>query len=58
MRSLGAAPPKRLEVQSACALADKLAVHCDVGCKLNNKGHQESWIGYKLHLDKMTATFP
>ena len=46
------APLKRLELQPARPLAENLAdlpVRCDVGCKRNSKGHQESWIGYKLH---------
>jgi hypothetical protein len=38
-------------------LAD-LPVGCDVGCKRNSKGHQESWIGYKLHLDTVDGDFP
>ena len=29
-----------------------------MGCKRNSKGHQESWIGYKLHLDTVAADFP
>ena|ERR1017187_2841719 len=48
------APPKRLDLQPGRALAENLAglpTACDVGCKRNSKGHQESWIGYKLHLD-------
>jgi hypothetical protein len=56
------APPlKRLEVQPARTLAENLAdlpTRCDVGCKRNSKGHQESWIGYKLHLDTMDGDVP
>jgi hypothetical protein len=55
------APPKRLELQPARTLAENLAdlpVRCDVGCKRNSKGHQESWIGYKLHLDTVDGDFP
>jgi hypothetical protein len=55
------APPKRLELQSGRPLADNLADlpgGCDVGCKRNSKGHQESWIGYKLHLDTVDGDFP
>lgn len=47
-------PPTRLERQPARSLADNLAdlpKACAVGCKRNSKGHQETWIGYKLHLD-------
>jgi hypothetical protein len=53
--------PKRLELQPARTLAENLAdlpVRCDVGCKRNSKGHQESWIGYKLHLDTVDGDFP
>lgn len=55
------APPKRLELQPARTLAENLAdrpVRCDVGCKRNRQGHQESWIGYKLHLDTVDGAFP
>jgi Transposase domain (DUF772)/Transposase DDE domain len=55
------APPKRLEVQPARTLAVNLAdlpTRCDVGCKRNSKGHQESWIGYKLHLDTIDGDIP
>lgn len=54
-------PPKRLELQPARTLAENLAdlpARCDVGCKRNSKGHQESWIGYKLHLDTIDGDFP
>lgn len=55
------APPKRLEVQGGRSLADNLAdlpSACAVGCKRNSKGHQESWIGYKLHLDVIDGDIP
>lgn len=55
------APPKRLELQLTRPLADNLAdlpTRCDVGCKRNSKGHQESWIGYKLHLDTVDGDIP
>ena len=54
-------PPKRLEVQPARTLAENLAdlpTRCDAGCKRNSKGHQESWIGYKLHLDTIDGDIP
>ena len=50
-------PPKelrRLERQQDMSLAemlDDLPHDCDVGTKRNAKGHQESWIGYKMHID-------
>lgn len=55
------APPKRLEVQGQRSLAENLAdlpTVCAVGCKRNSKGHQESWIGYKLHLDTIDGDIP
>ena len=55
------APPKRLALQPTRTLAENLAdlpVRCDVGCKRNSKGHQESWIGYKRHLDTVDGDFP
>ena len=54
-------PPKRLELQPTRTLAQNLAdlpTRCDVGCKRNSKGHQSSWIGYKLHLDTVDGDFP
>lgn len=54
-------PPKRLAVQPTRSLADNLAdlpTRCDVGCKRNSQGHQESWIGYKLHLDTIDGDIP
>ena len=56
-----APPPKRLELQLARPLTENLAdlpTRCDVGCTRNSKGHQESWIGYKLHLDTVDGDFP
>jgi hypothetical protein len=54
-------PPKRLELQLGRSLAENLADLprvCDVGCKRNSKGHQESWVGYKLHLDTIDGDIP
>ena len=31
---------------------------CKVGTKRNAKGHKESWIGYKLHLDVADGDIP
>ena len=45
---------RRLERQPGLSLEAMLADlprHCAVGTKRNAKGHQESWTGYKLHLD-------
>jgi hypothetical protein len=38
-------------------LAD-LPRHCDVGTKRNAKGHSESWVGYKLHIDSADGDIP
>jgi hypothetical protein len=54
-------PPRRIERQLGMTLAamlDELPRHCDVGVKRNAKGHQESWIGYKLHIDTADGEIP
>jgi hypothetical protein len=54
-------PPTRLEQQPHRTLAENLAElpkQCAVGCKRNSKGHQETWIGYKLHLDTIDGDIP
>jgi hypothetical protein len=54
-------PPKRLDLQPQRTLAENLADLprvCNVGCKRNSQGHQESWIGYKLHLDTIDGDIP
>ena len=53
--------PRRLELQPGRTLAENLADlprACAVGCKRNSKGHQECWIGYKLHLDTIDGDIP
>jgi hypothetical protein len=55
------APPTRVEQQSRHSLEENLAdlpTACAVGCKRNSQGHQESWIGYKLHLDTIDGDIP
>lgn len=55
------APPQRLALQPTRTLADNRAdrpARCAAGCKRNSKGHQESWIGYKLHLDTVDGNLP
>jgi hypothetical protein len=39
-------------------MLNDLPKQCDVGTKLNSKGHKESWIGYKLHLDTADGGIP
>jgi hypothetical protein len=41
----------------AAMIAD-LPGTCDVGNKQNAKGHQVSWIGYKLHIDTADGDIP
>lgn len=56
-----AAPPKRLDLQGARALAQNLAElprHCDIGFKRNAQGLHNSWRGYKLHLDCADGDVP
>ena len=57
-------PPRllrRIERQDGMNLSAMLADlprHCDVGAKRNAKGHKESWIGYKLHIDTADGEIP
>ena len=53
--------PRRLEQQGAMTVSEMLAdipTACDVGAKRNAKGHQTSWIGYKLHIDTAEGDIP
>lgn len=55
------APPTRLDLQPTRKLEANLAdlpAYCNVSSKRNSKGHQESWIGYKLHLDTIDGDIP
>ena len=52
---------RRLERQGTMTLEEMLAdlpTACDVGVKRNAKGHQESWQGYKLHIDAIDGGLP
>lgn len=52
---------RRVERQPGMSLEAMLADlprHCAVGTKRNAKGHQVSWIGYKLHLDAADGGIP
>ena len=54
-------PIRRIERQggmSLSAMPADLPRHCDAGAKRNAKGHQESWIGYKLHIDTADGGIP
>lgn len=51
----------RLEQQSTMTLKDMikdLPKACDVGTKRNSKGFQESWKGYKIHIDTVDGDIP
>lgn len=53
--------PTRLERQKNMTLQDMLAElpkTCDIGNKRNSEGHQESWKGYKLHIDTADGAIP
>ena len=52
---------RRLERQESMTLEEMLAdlpTACDTGVKRNAKGHQESWQGYKLHIDAIDGGLP
>jgi hypothetical protein len=48
----------RQKEQTAEEALKELPVVCDVGTKKNSKGHKESWIGYKLHVDVNDCGLP
>jgi len=53
--------PTRLERQRTMTLEKMLADlprQCDVGTKKNSKGHQETWIGFKFHVDAADGQIP
>jgi len=56
------APLRRIERQvggmSLAAMLADLPGHCDVGSKRNAQGFQESWKGYKLHIDTADGQIP
>lgn len=52
---------RRIERQCGMSLDEMLADlprQCDVGAKRNARGHQESWTGYKLHIDTADGEIP
>ncbi len=53
--------PSRLECQVTMSLKEMLAdlpKGCDIGTKRNSKGYQESWKGYKYHIDTADGAIP
>jgi len=54
-------PLKRLEVQPSRTLDENLKDLprlCDVGTKIDSKGHKTTWNGYKLHIDTIDGDIP
>jgi hypothetical protein len=54
-------PQTRSEIQPHRTLEENLAdlpKVCDVGTKIDSKGHKTSWIGYKLHIDTIDGDIP
>ena len=54
-------PPKRLDIQSNRSVEENikdLPSSCDIGCKIDSKGHKTSWNGYKLHIDCIDGDIP
>lgn len=52
---------KRLVRQKTMTLKEMLEdipTGCDIGTKRNSKGYQESWKGYKLHIDTADGAIP
>lgn len=39
-------------------MLEDLPKNCDVGSKKNSKGHIETWVGYKLHIDTADGDVP
>jgi len=55
------AEPTQLERQLNISLEEmraELSKVCDVGTKRNSKGYQESWKGYKFHIDTADGGIP
>jgi hypothetical protein len=54
--------PTRLERQQTMTTVEEmledLPCKCDVGTKKNSQGYQETWIGYKFHLDVADGQIP
>ena len=58
---LRAKEPGRLERQASMTpeqMLEDLPRVCDIGVTCNAKGYQESWTGYKLHIDAIDGGIP
>jgi hypothetical protein len=54
-------PLKPLDLQMIRPLEENIASLpkvCAIGCKRNSQGHQETWVGYKLHTDTIDGDIP
>jgi hypothetical protein len=49
---------ERQQTQSLAAMLSDLPHACDIGTKLDSKGHKTSWQGYKLHVDTADGDIP
>ena len=44
--------------QTVQEMLAELPRDCNLGCKPNSRGHKESWVGYKLHMDVADGQIP
>jgi len=49
---------RQLKMENVALMLADLPKHCDIGSKVNSKGHKISWRGYKLHLDIADGDIP
>lgn len=49
---------ERQQTQSLAKMLSDLPRACDIGTKLDSKGHKTSWQGYKLHVDTADGDIP
>ena len=49
---------ERLRSMTLEEMLDDLPKNCDIGTKKNSKGHIDTWIGYKLHIDTADGQVP
>ncbi len=49
---------QRQEKMTLEEMLEDLPKDCDVGSKTNSKGHKETWVGYKLHIDTADGQVP
>ena len=49
---------KRQTKMNVTEMLEDLPKNCDIGCQKNSKGHTETGIGYKLHIDTIDGQLP